>query len=352
MLLRAILLLLAAAAFWRASAQDEVVLRTSTNLVEVRVVAIDRHGTPVANLRKSDFEIQDNHHPQHIRLFAAYHSPAASTSAAAGASEDSSPTPAEFAVILLDWMNCTYTNRVFVKDEVLKLIRNSQPRQRLAVFVLSRKNPRLLSDFTYDRDALAYMVENLRLNWENPGGSIRDEPIGGVRGGRAATPISTPATEARLYTARNQLVDTTSTLEKIADHLQHVPGRKALLWVSSGVPMTVDGSYYAPFIEPALGKLNRSDTAIYAIDAKGIDDHPSDSLFSFAERTGGLTFYLSNDLAGSMLKALQDTDISYTLGFHMPDDATPGLHAITVRVNRPGVRLRYRESYDPSIANR
>lgn len=352
MLLRTFPFLLAAAASWRASAQDEVVLRTSTNLVEVRVVATDRHGAPVANLKKSDFEIQDNHVPQPIRLFAAYHGPAASTGGAAAASGQSGATPAEFAVILLDWMNCTYFNRVYVKDEALKLIRNSKPRQRLAVFVLSRKNPRLLYDFTDDHATLEYMIEKLSLDWEDTGGPVRDEPIGGARGGRDGAPITNPAIEARLNAARNQLVDTTSALGKIADHLEHVPGRKALLWVSSGVPMTVDGSYYASFIEPALGKLNGSDTAVYGIDAKGLDDHPSDSLFSFAERTGGLTFHLSNDLAGSMLKALQDTDVSYTLGFHMPDDAKPGLHAITVRVNRPGIRMRYRESYDPSFAGR
>lgn len=53
-----------------------------------------------------------------------------------------------------------------------------------------------------------------------------------------------------------------------------------------------------------------------------------------------------------MLKGWQDTEISYTLGFHMPEDAKPGLHAITVRVSRSGDKLRSRESYDPSVLAR
>ena len=39
---------------------------------------------------------------------------------------------------------------------------------------------------------------------------------------------------------------------------------------------------------------------------------------------------------------------SYTLGFHAPEGGRHGLHAIDVRVDRPGVKLRYRETYGPS----
>ena len=350
MQLRRSAVLFALSALWRASAQDDVVIRTTTNLVEVRVVAQDAHGKPVANLQSSDFEILDNGKPQPVRLFSAYRgdaSPAGGT--AAGKSGDASPTPSEYAVILLDWMNATYLNRVFVRDEVLRLLKEFKPRQRLAVFVLSRKNPRLLCDFTSDRDTLIYLVDQLELDFADQTGPAHAPPLGGRRGGRGD---STPAQELALFHARNQLVDTAIAFEKIAEHLAHVPGRKTVLWVSAGIPMTIEGSYYAVFLEPAFGKLNRSDTAIYAIDAVGLDLHPSDSLFEFAHRTGGETFYLSNDLTESMRTALEDMDVSYTLGFHMPEDAKPGLHALRVRVKRPGIRLRYREAYDPAATRR
>ena len=98
-------------------------------------------------------------------------------------SDRSSPTPSDYAVILLDWLNTSYGNRIFVQEKVLQLLKDYQPRQRLAVFVLSRNNPRLLCDFTYDRDLLTYMVSRLSLDPDDKLGPSHDEPVG--RPGRA-----------------------------------------------------------------------------------------------------------------------------------------------------------------------
>jgi VWFA-related protein len=356
MLVRGTCFLLAISGIWRASAQDDVVIRTTTSLVEVRVVAEDKHGNPIADLRKSDFQILDNGKPQPIRLFAAYRGTA--TAAKPGSDDESttsSPTPSDYAVILLDWLNTSYGNRIFVQEKALQLLKDYQPRQRLAVFVLSRNNPRLLCDFTYDRDVLTYMVSRLSLDPDDKLGPARDPPAAG-RGGRGGQDArGDMAREAAIDRAARQTIDTSVAFETIADHLLHVPGRKALLWVTTGMPMVVDGSYYAAFIDSALGKLNKADTAIYSIDARGLTamgTPPSDSLFEFAERTGGKIFYDRNDLDECMRIALEDMAVSYTLGFHMPEDAKAGLHELQVHVDRPGIKLRYRESYDPAASVR
>jgi VWFA-related protein len=283
MLVRGICFLLATSGVWKAAAQDDVVIRTTTSLVEVRVVAEDKHGTPIADLKKSDFQILDNGKPQPIRLFAAYRGPASAAAPKTAVDDESSassPTPSDYAVILLDWLNTGYGNRIFVQEKVLQLLKDYEPRQRLAVFVLSRNNPRLLCDFTYDRDVLTYLVSRLTLDPDDKLGPARDPPAAG-RGGRGGPdPRSDMAREEAIGRAARQTVDTSVAFEKIADHLLHVPGRKALLWVSTGVAMAVDGSYYAAFIESALGRLNKADTAIYAIDARGLAmTPPSDSLF-------------------------------------------------------------------------
>jgi VWFA-related protein len=333
------------------------VIRTTTSLVEVRVVAEDKHGKPVADLKKSDFQVLDNGRPQAIRLFAAYRGPAAAAPPKAAGddpSENSSPTPSDYALILLDWLNTSYGNRIFVQEKVLQLLKDYQPRQRLAVFVLSRNNPRLLSDFTYDRDLLTYMVSRLSLDPEDQLGPSRDDPAFAGRGARGGqTPQADLAREAALNKASRQTVDTSVAFEKIADHLLHVPGRKALLWVTTGIPMVVGGSYYAAFIESAFGRLNKADTAIYTIDARGLAfTPPMDSLYEFARRTGGEIFYNRNDLDLCMRTALEDMAVSYTLGFHVAENAKPGMHALQVRLHRPGINLRYRESYDPTTTIR
>lgn len=358
MLVRATCFLVAISGTWRVAAQDDVVIRTTTSLVEVRVVAEDKHGKPIADLNKSDFQILDNGRPQPIRLFAAYRGPAAAAAPKATGvdqSHGSTPTPSDYALILLDWLNNSYGTRLFVQEKVLQLLKDYQPRQRLAVFVLSRNNPRLLCDFTYDRDLLTYLVSRLSLDPDDMLGPSHDEsPFAGrgARGGQT-TPQADLAREAAMNKAARQTVDTSLAFEKIADHMLHVPGRKALLWVTTGIPMVVGASYYAAFIESALGRLNKADTAIYTIDARGLTfTPPMDSLYEFADRTGGKIFYNRNDLDACMRTALEDMSVSYTLGFHMPDDIKPGPHALQVRLNRPGIKLRYRESYDPAATIR
>jgi VWFA-related protein len=54
----------------------------TTKLVQVSVVAHDRKGAPVADLRREEFQILDNGAPQEIRVFAAE-------------TEKSSPTPSQ-----------------------------------------------------------------------------------------------------------------------------------------------------------------------------------------------------------------------------------------------------------------
>jgi VWFA-related protein len=348
MLVRAIPFLLALSGIGPVQ-QENVVIRTTTSLVEVRVVAEDSHGKPIPDLQKANFQILDNGQPQTIRLFAAYRGSATATGPASGAlPADSSPTPSDYALILLDWMNCGYASRIMVQEAVLRLLKEYQPRQRLAIYVLSRDNPRLLSDFTYNHELLALLVGRLSLDPEDIAG-----PAHAGRGGRGGRDgFAGLAREESIFKSTNQLIDTTKVFETVADHLLHVPGRKALLWVSSGVPMTIDGLYYAPFVEPAMARLNKADAAVYAINANGFTPMPSDSLLEFAHRTGGRAFYSSSDLPESMRSALEDMAVSYTLGFHMADDAAPGPHAIHVQVDRPKIKLRYRESYDPSATVR
>jgi hypothetical protein len=159
-----------------------------------------------------------------------------------------------------------------------------------------------------------------------------DRPDGGGRG--AASGMR----EQHLSDAAHQLVDTTLAFEMLSKHLLHVPGRKTLIWMSGGIPRMIASSYFSAYLEPAIHKLNVSDTAVYTTGG-------APSLVEFSERTGGLN--CNEGMKQCMQQALQDTDVSYTVGFHLPEGAKPGLHAIRVHVDVPHAKLRYRESYDP-----
>jgi hypothetical protein len=62
--------------------------------------------------------------------------------------------------------------------------------------------------------------------------------------------------------------------------------------------------------------------------------------------TGGRAFYNDSDIKGAVRSAMDDTSVTYTLGFY-PDPATldDKFHDVKVQVNRKGVDVRYRQGY-------
>jgi VWFA-related protein len=324
---------------------SDVVIRSTTNLVQVRVIAEDSKGRPVADLKRSDFTIQDDRKPQAITLFSADRgvAPSAPNSSAKEPADSVQAFPG-YSVILLDWLNITYSYRVQAQEQVLALLKKYQPRQAVAIY-LSDNEPRLLHDFTADMDILRQVVEDADLDF----GILEDNPPGlfdARNAGRGAHPSDA---EGQTFYWQNKVLDTLHTLQVIADHLAHVPGRKSLIWLSTGFPMTFGGVDFIPRVETALAKLNKADVAVYTVNACGLSTScrsHTDSTYELATRTGGAIFAGRNDLHEGMRLALEDMRISYTLGFNVPEGAALGPHEIRVRVNRPGAKLRYRESYD------
>ncbi len=338
----------------RCSAQDSgVVIRSTTNLVQVRLVAEDSKGRPVTDLRQKDFQIFDDGKPQPITLFTSERD--AVTPGAPGASAKQAANPAEtdagYALIVLDWLNTAMADRVMAIDQAIRQLKNFQPRQKVGIYLLGHES-RLVLDFTSDRAELAQAVEDAGLEF----GRLEDAPRGGkADGGRGA--ILT--VEEQIFSWQNRVLETLRVFGEIGDMLGRLPGRKTMIWLSEAFPTAIDGNVvlgarpnellFLEDVETALGKLNRADVAVYAVDAAGLSTVKRSyggTMDEFASRTGGTTFAGRNDLDEGMRLALEDMRASYTLGFHVPEAAAAGLHEIRVRVNRPGLKLRYRESYE------
>jgi VWFA-related protein len=77
-----------------------------------------------------------------------------------------------------------------------------------------------------------------------------------------------------------------------------------------------------------------------------------DTMKSLAEQTGGVAFYNNNDIGGEVRKAMEDSRVSYMLAFYpAADDGKGKFHNIKIRVDRPGIELRYRNGYTPKPLN-
>jgi hypothetical protein len=101
---------------------------------------------------------------------------------------------------------------------------------------------------------------------------------------------------------------------------------------------------------------------VYGVDARGligaafsrrsiVIPDPLRNVFSmrtFTDRTGGQIYYNRNDIDAEMIRAAEDTRVSYTLGFYRAGDGSDSSsHKIVVRSLRRGVSVSYRESYTP-----
>ena len=65
-----------------------------------------------------------------------------------------------------------------------------------------------------------------------------------------------------------------------------------------------------------------------------------------ADLTGGRAFVNTNDLTGAMRKVVEDSVVTYTLGFYVTPSSLDGkFHELKVQVQRSGLNLRYPKGY-------
>ncbi|HWC98165.1 MAG TPA: VWA domain-containing protein [Candidatus Sulfopaludibacter sp.] len=324
-----------------------VVIRSTTSLVQVRVVAQDSKGKSVTYLRREDFQVFDDRKAQPVTLFKLDQETGtrhAILPPTATDSTDDGPAAGGYSVLVLDWVNTEYPDRYRAKEQAIHMLQTYQPRQRVALYLIDRE-PRLLHEFTSDMAELVEVLQNLDLTFSD----IDDETTPGRfdarYAGRAGRGMSA---EEQFFFMNRRITDTFRAFEKIAGRLAHVPGRKSLIWLSDAFPLSTNGVFYYPDFERVVAQLNRSDVAVYSVDARGLSTITrsyTPTMEQFAERTGGTAFHSRNDLDEGMRLALEDLNVSYMLGFHVGANAALGPHEIRVRIKRPGIKLRYRESY-------
>ena len=154
-------------------AQPEAVFRATTKLIQVSVIAQDKKGMPVSDLRREDFQIFDNGAPQEVRLFIAEkpEPPSAlspellppntfSNVIAGGQSASGSGGRSGYSVILFDNLVTQFGDPLtgkegtgFGVERVLHVVRTIPEGEKIAIYAIGRKL-QVLRDFTTDRESL------------------------------------------------------------------------------------------------------------------------------------------------------------------------------------------------------
>jgi VWFA-related protein len=336
--------------------QPETVIRSTTRLVQVHVVAVDGQGRPVTDLRREDFQIFDEKKQQPLSLFVAEGGPAGEATAGAAAIEHSHG----YSAILLDWLNAGVAERLRGDDAVRKALRTMQPRQSVALYVLGTEPPnvqhplRMIWDFREPSEELAELIGD---PFVLPSPDIAEQY--GKFDARFGSGSRNRKIEEQIFDWNNRVMDTVRALNDLAGRMSRLPGKKSIVWLTTGFPMFLNGSgiagaraaevSYIGEMERVLAVLNRNDIAIHVVDTRGLATTGrsfGDTEHTAAERTGGTVFADRNDIDVGVRVALDDLQAGYTLGFVIPERAAPGPHRIEVRTKRAKVHLRYREAYD------
>jgi len=404
-----------------AAAQDEVGAPTPigglgfVDEVEVRVVDVDvfvrdSAGRPVTGLDRDDFRLfQDgkdvpisNFAVLSKEVFRSVFSPAPSDGAAAPAAAVASPIEIRpiFVVLYLDNENLRPMDRNRVLRRVRSFVTENLEAPVQMMVVSYQRSLDVAQPFTDDsravNDALRGMtrmsggvierdnarraiIADLQEAKEGTGASGRDQGPAAMR--------------QRIYQyadeEANNLSFTLGALRQTIAMLSGIEGRKSLVYVSSGLPMTpglgLMQEYAAVFDDNSVmanrSILDRSRTfqelaaaanaqqvSLYTIDAEGLnpvgggdaesaygrdpvaassaEKNFKDSLRYLADATGGLAIINTNDVSAGLEKIAADLFDYYSLGYTLKSADRDRVHRLTVEVpGHPKYDLRYRRRF-------
>ncbi len=230
------------------SAPAPDVIQGGTHVVLVNVVVKDKHGKPVDDLRRDDFVLRDNGQEQKITLFAVEKAggktaPAATPADRLTFANRPPANAAAITVFLFDELNTKLTDQQLAKKDFLRHLRGLPPDSRVAVFVLG-DSLALLHDFAEDMASLLNAVEKHtnRVNPEVDAATAPPASSNSLTGDQKTTAQwdSFMQSGNQPYVDFSETVRATRTaaaLETIAGHLEGIPGRKTLIWISGGFPI-------------------------------------------------------------------------------------------------------------------
>ena len=376
---------------------DQPILRVTTRLIQLNVVALDRHGNPVTDLTKDDFVLKDAGKPQKIAVFSMERADAAPAPSAGGHVVAGQKLPPNtftnrvekkvgaVTVILFDTLNTKLTDYIQAKAQLVKYIKQMSPDDQIALYVLGR-NLRLVHDFSRSPESLIKAVNGDKVNAINTVAADADPADSDTGNDDLDAAIDHANQMLSDYLNVSRAEQTLESLQVIAQHVAHIPGRKNLVWISGGFPFSLnqdemnidnprDSRDFNEETQKMARFLNDANMAIYAIDARGLFqqgipdasqrgkvntkapppqpkiDHSYETFDIVAERTGGKAFHDTNDITGAIRKAVEDAKVTYTIGFY-PDDAKwdGQFHKLALKCSRGGVNIRYRPGYFASAA--
>ncbi|HVT16293.1 MAG TPA: VWA domain-containing protein [Thermoanaerobaculia bacterium] len=380
----------------------------TVNVVNVDVFVTDKKsGNRVTGLGKKDFELYEDGKPMAITNFYAVEGgklaavsgepPAvAPAGAAPGPQLDRLPVPEDQKLRLVVYID-NFNLRPFHRNKVMRALRvfldQKLRRDDQAMLITYDRSLHVRHGFTSDSSLIN--SEMLALEKISAQGvhqdSDRRETLRNIDESKSAAEAEAYA-RAYAGSAFNDLQFTIDALKDVVTMLAGMPGRKAVVYVSDGLPMIAGQDIYYAIqnkyreqstsltqtmefdgsrrFEELAATANANRVTFYTIDAAGlrvfssttaenrgtgagtdvyVDSIEMSNLQSplqmLAEKTGGVAILNTNEVGPRLDRIAQDFSSFYSLGYSPPHSGDGRLHRLQVKVKHKGWEVRVREGY-------
>jgi VWFA-related protein len=365
---------------------QDYTFHSTSEVVLVNVTVRDRNGNPVRDLKREDFTVLEDNKPQQVISFDLENTDAVLSTAASEApllaapkqQKSADPTTAVAARPLKDrrLIILFFDLSSMQPDEVERATTAAQnyvekqmvPADLVSVVSLG-DTLSVNQDFTTDRALLKTALQSFNLG---AGGGFEEGSTGTTEGtAETGGSFAVDDTEYNIFNTDRRL----QALRSIADKLAHIEEKKSLIYFSSGMDRT--GIENQSQLRSATNAAVKANMAIYTMDIRGLqalvpggeaqnaslrgtspysgksvssafDSNATtqETLVTLAGDTGGKAFLDSNDFGKVFSGVQSDTSLYYLLGYHSTNSARDGhFRRITVRINRPGLKLDFRRGY-------
>jgi len=391
-----------------------------TDVVLVPVVVTDKHGNHVPGMTAGDFEVKHDGKEQKVASLEEITSEATPAQRMTGSprfftNQVIAQHQKKLVIIALDLFNTSLAGRSEARRGLVKFLSNLVDENTLlALVVFHRNGVSMIHNFTSDPAILIAAIKKLQaspspeesrtLNVRGDVPTIDAEVadlaaiLQGTAGGDAgpqtiAGAISTMrASEATMdlsFQHEAGLV-TLEEFQQVAQYFGSVPGRKSLIWASSGFNFAM-GTIAGEATRGSTGEdwqrtvrvLQDANIAVYPVDVSGLatispsksdvyDNLPPggsiagrsavlqgveagvfsdpsaakhETMQTVADRTGGVPFYNMNNSDELFRRAIFDSTQYYMLTFATKDISKDGWHKIEVKAKREGTQVRYRTGF-------
>lgn len=359
--------------------------KVATRLVTIDVVARDRKGNSLRDLKPDNFEVFEQIEPRREKYLQKVAAFRATSVAELAALDPGKPkmapgvytnlvtmnrVPVPPTIILLDALNTDRTSLMQVRQQLVKMLSSIPDEVPTAVYLLGRRLE-MIQSFTTDPKLLRATLERI---------PIASQPTGPESSPSDPDAASMFPEQSALDRGPESLMDTVRDFQRdtlflagwirtqhtiqavraIARHAAGYPGRKNLLWVASDFPQWLNGEAdtHNPFLSTSTNWKDVNDLASALADARiavyptnlgglnEIDFNNKAGMQSLADQTGGEICIYQNFLSDCVKKMIDDSSFFYEIAYYPNSGAWQGeFHKVIVKSKQPGIHLEYRQGY-------